>query len=160
MDQCGAVSVLGNGLAKALDVPVGTGDELRRQRPRRSRRVATAPRQNLLQVGYIDWNGFGGASGRTIATTDDNGGNTVIIDFTWTGTYTINADGTGTLSVSPFITDASCTPAQLAGVCATFEGTETYAFAASKSRPSMYLAGTDNAGGGAKIFMAGQAKVQ
>jgi hypothetical protein len=122
--------------------------------------VASAPRQDVLRVGYIEWNGFGDASGRTIATTDDNTGSTVIINFQWLGTYTVNSDGTGTLSITPFVTDADCTPAQAAGICATFEGPETYNFAMSKSRQRMFLVETDNVGGGAKIFLRGRAQRQ
>ncbi len=122
--------------------------------------VATAPRQNVLRVGYIHWDGAGGASGRTIATTDDNSGNTVVIDYTWTGAYTVNPDGTGTLNVtSTAITDANCTPAQLAGVCATLEGPETYALVINKGAGVVSLNETDNVGG-AKIFMTGQATRQ
>lgn len=131
--------------------------------------VATAPRQDILRVGFIHLDGLGNADGRTIATTADNTGNTVIIDFTWTGTYTLNqdpytllpsGDGTGTLSITPTVTDASCTPRQSPGVCATFEGNQTYAFVFSKRTGQISLNETDNAGGGAKIFLTGDATRQ
>jgi hypothetical protein len=121
--------------------------------------VASAARQDVLKVGLIDFNGIGSASGRTVATTDDNAGQTVVIDFTWTGSYTVNADGTGTLSITPAVSDTSCTPAQPAGVCATFEGAETYAFTMSKRLTTISFLETDNAGG-AKIFARGEAILQ
>lgn len=130
--------------------------------------VAGAPRQDVLRVGQMLFNGAGGVTGHTIATTDDNAGNTVVIDFVWSGTYFINADGTGTLTVidpSPTMTDGNCTPATgtpalVPGACATFEGPETYAIVIIPKRGRVYLAETDNAGGGAKIFMAGKADFQ
>jgi len=122
--------------------------------------VATAPRQDVLRVGFISWDGLGMATGGVIATTDDNAGNTIIINFQWFGTYTVNSDGTGTLAVTPVVDDADCTPAQPPGDCATFEGSETYNFVMSKSRQRMFLIQTDNVGGGAKIFMRGRARMQ
>ncbi len=130
--------------------------------------IAGAPRQDVLRVGQMSFNGAGGVNGHTIATTDDNAGNTVVIDFNWTGSYFINADGTGTLSItdpSPSMTDANCTPAAGTpplnpGDCANFEGPETYAIAIVPKRGRVYLTETDNAGGGAKIFMAGEANYQ
>src|SRR5205823_2817554 len=62
--------------------------------------VCTAPRQDILRVGVITFNGSGGVTGRTIATTDD-GQSTVVKDFNVSGTYTMNPDGTGTLSIAP-----------------------------------------------------------
>ncbi len=131
--------------------------------------VATAPRQDILRVGFMHLDGLGNADGRTIATTANNTGNTVIIDFTWTGTYTLNqdpytlvpsGDGTGTLSITPSVTDASCTPRQSPGVCATFEGNQTYAFVVSRRTGQISLNETDNVGGGAKIFLTGDATRQ
>jgi hypothetical protein len=130
--------------------------------------VAGAPRQDVLRVGQMLFNGAGGVTGHTIATTDDNAGNTVIIDFVWSGTYFINSDGTGTLTIidpSPTMTDANCTPATgtpalSPGACATFEGGETYAIVIVPKRGRVYLAETDNAGGGAKVFMFGKADFQ
>jgi hypothetical protein len=121
--------------------------------------VSTAPRQDILRVGVITFDGFGLVSGHVLATTDDNAGSTVTIDYTISGTYTINSDGTGTLAITPaFIDDTSCTPAQPPGDCATFEGTETYAFVMSKSRLRLHLMQTDNSGGGGKIFLRGVAE--
>jgi hypothetical protein len=123
--------------------------------------VASAPRQDVMRVGLITFDGFGTAYGRMIATTDDNSGQTVVVDYQWFGAYTMNSDGTGTVSVTPLpLTDANCTPAQTPGVCATFEGPESYAFSLSKSRQQLNLIQTDNSGGGAKIFLFGTAAAQ
>src|SRR5207244_7712060 len=88
-----------------------------------------------------------GVTGHTIATTDD-GQSTVVKDFNFSGTYTMNTDGTGTLSIAPTVATAD-------------EGPETYAFVLNKgdvNRPSTVdLAETDNTGGGAKIFLTGKA---
>src|SRR5947207_1022560 len=62
--------------------------------------VCTAPRQDILRVGVITFDGSGGVTGRTLATTD-NGQSTVVKDFNFSGTYTVNPDGTGTLLISP-----------------------------------------------------------
>ena len=121
--------------------------------------VTAAPRQNVMRVGYIDWDGLGNIlNARAFEVTDDNNGNTIVIDFVWTGTYTVNADGTGTLTVATATaTDASCTPAQLPGICATLVGApETYNLVVSKRYSSVSLVETDNSGG-AKIFLNGEA---
>jgi len=100
-------------------------------------------------------------TGHTIATTDD-GATTVVIDFTFSGTYTLNADGTGNLTIaSVTVDDTSCTPVQpVAGDCATFEGPETYAFVVNNhgAEKLVSLIQTDNEGGGAKIFLTGEAR--
>jgi hypothetical protein len=122
--------------------------------------VIAAPRQDVLRVGVLSVDAKGGVSGHTIATTDD-GLTTVVIDFTFSGTYTLNDDGTGTLSIGTVnVTDASCAPAQAASACATFEGPETYAFVVNNhgEEKSLDLIETDNEGGGAKIFLTGEAK--
>jgi hypothetical protein len=122
--------------------------------------VVSAPRQDVLRVGTLALDGKGGFVGHTIATTDD-GLTTVVIDFTTAGTYTVNSDGTGALAVTTVnVTDASCVPAQAAGVCATFEGPETYAFVVNSHAADKLLSliQTDNDGGGAKIFLTGDAK--
>jgi hypothetical protein len=119
--------------------------------------VLTAPRQDILRVGTFTLDGKGKVSGHTIATTDD-GATTVVIDFMFTGTYTLNSDGTGMLNISPVdIKDTSCTPAT--SDCATFEGPETYAFVINRhgDQKVLSLIQTDNEGGGAKIFLTGEA---
>ena len=129
--------------------------------------VATAPRQDVLRVGVFKTDGKGGLTGRTIATTDD-GLSTVVIDFNWTGTYAVstNGDGTGTMTINaPTAANInSCMSgdgAPLSG-CEAYEGTETYAFvvSGSKQEHTLNLIETDNAGGGAKIFMHGTATLQ
>jgi hypothetical protein len=120
--------------------------------------VVTAPRQDILRVGTFTAD-KGNVTGHTIATTDD-GLTTVVIDFTWSGTYTVNADGTGKLDITAVtVTDASCAPAQPAGMCATFEGPESYAFVVNNhgEEKKVSLIQTDNVGGGAKIFLTGEA---
>src|SRR5437588_3421802 len=109
--------------------------------------VCSAPRQDILRVGVITFDGSGGVTGHTLSTTDD-GQSTVVKDFNFSGTYTVNPDGTGTLSISPTAPIAD-------------EGPETYFFVLNKgdvNRPSTVdLAETDNTGGGAKIFLTGKA---
>src|SRR5438105_1322853 len=109
--------------------------------------VCSAPRQDILRVGVITFDGSGGVTGHTIATTDD-GQTTVVKDFNFSGTYTVNPDGTGTLTISPTAPIAD-------------EGPETYSFVLNNgdaTRPSTVdLAETDNDGGGAKIFLTGKA---
>jgi len=124
--------------------------------------VVTAPRQDILRVGTFVADKNGTLSGHTIATTDD-GLTTVVIDFTWSGTYQVNSDGTGTLAITTVhVSDTSCAPAQAAGQCATFEGPETYAFVINNHGDEKLVAliETDNVGGGAKIFLTGEASRQ
>jgi hypothetical protein len=122
--------------------------------------VVDAPRQDILRVGTFTSDGRGHITGHTIATTDD-GLTTVVINFTWTATYTVSSDDTGHMHVvSVNVDDASCTPAQTAGTCATFEGPEDYAFVINThgAEKLVSLIQTDNNGGGAKIFLAGEAR--
>lgn len=122
--------------------------------------IATAPPQDILRVGVFTADGNGNLTGRTIATTDD-GLITVVIDFTWTATYTVNPDGTGKLSITPG-TISSCVNGDGVAVtgCAAFEGPETYAFVLNRHGEDklVSLIQTDNDGGGAKIFLTGEAK--
>jgi hypothetical protein len=121
--------------------------------------VVSAPRQDILRVGTFT--AYDGAiSGHSIATTDD-GLTTVVIDYTFSGTYTMNPDGTGQVTIDTVtVADGSCTPAQAPGDCATFEGSESYAFVLNQhgEDKTLDLIQTDNDGGGAKIFLTGQAK--
>lgn len=111
--------------------------------------LSSAPRQDIMRVGVFTADGAGHiTNGHTIATTDTNDGVTKVIDFIWTGTYTVNADGTGTLTIKdPGVAD---------------EGAETYAFVINwkGENKTLDLIQTDNVGGGAKIFMKGQARKQ
>jgi hypothetical protein len=104
--------------------------------------VNTAPRQDILRVGVLRFDGNGGVTGRFVATTDD-GITTVVKDFTVTGTYTVDADGMGTLSIAPNPAVAD-------------EGPETYALVINTRVKSLNLTQTDNDGGGAKIFLTGE----
>jgi hypothetical protein len=124
--------------------------------------VTTAPRQNLMRVGEMNFDGFSGVTGHAITTTDDNSGNTIIIDYKWSGTYTVFADGTGTLTMVPEnpFPDFNCTPAQAPGVCATLVATESYAMVIAQRRVKIFLNQTDNSSNQAKIFMTGEAAIQ
>lgn len=125
--------------------------------------VASAPRQDILRVGVFTADGAGHLTGHTIATTDD-GLTTWIIDFTWAGTYTVSADGTGTISMNPTDSEVinSCVDGDGAAVvgCEAAEGAETYAFVLNRhgEQKGLSLIQTDNAGGGAKIFLTGEAR--
>jgi hypothetical protein len=124
--------------------------------------IATAPRQDILRVGVMTSDGKGNLTGRTIATTDD-GITTVVIDFNWTGSYTVstNGDGTGTLTInaptSEDINSCKSGDGTPLGGCASFEGAETYSFVISGNNHEKVLSliETDNASGGAKIFLTG-----
>ena len=124
--------------------------------------VTAALRQNVMRVGYIDWDGLGNIlNARAFEVTDDNNGNTIVIDFMWTGTYTVNPDGTGTLTVATAtvpLGDAGCTPAQPPGVCAGLVAPgETYSLVVGKRYSTVSLAETDHPVAGAKIFLNGEA---
>jgi len=125
-----------------------------------------APRQDILRVGVFTSDGVGNLTGHTLATTDDNTGNTVLINFTWKGSYTVNSDGTGTLTVSGDPTKlilTSCTDQTIpASVTCdlSWEGAETYSIVLSAGNTTIDMVETDNSGGGAKIFLTGQAKKQ
>lgn len=123
--------------------------------------VAAAPRQDFMRVGFFAFNGLGNLNtSAIISTTDDNTGSTIVIKFNSIGTYTMNSDGTGTITLTPVVNDTSCTPAQPIGVCATFEpAPQTFAFALSKSTQKMFLMSTNTATG-AKIFQLGYAQAQ
>lgn len=140
--------------------------------------LGTAPRQDILRVGVFEADGKGNLSGRTIATTDTNAGATWVITFNWTGNYTVNPDGTGFFSINA-ISNLVCTDMTVAhsgatphpatpggtpflgnaGTCpADVEGHEDYAFVFSaRGGKRMEFIQTDNAGGGSKIFLTGQA---
>ncbi len=120
----------------------------------------TAPRQDILRVGAFTSGGGGAVTGHTLATTDDNNGYTVLIDFTWKGSYTVNSDGTGTLTVSS-VSLTSCRDESGPITCdSNWEGAETYSIVLSAGNTTIDMVQTDNSGGGAKIFLTGQAKKQ
>jgi hypothetical protein len=112
--------------------------------------VNTAPRQDILRVGVITFDRNGNVTGHVLATTD-NGTTTMVLDFNFTGTYTVNTDGTGTLSITPSSGNISV-PGE-----GTVENAETYSIVINKGGGSVDLAETDNTGGGAKIFLTGKA---
>ena len=139
--------------------------------------LASAPRQDILRVGHFLADGEGNLRGRTLATTDTNTGDTWIVQFTWTGNYTLNPDGTGFFSINE-VGDLVCTqmtgehsgstphPTAADGLplagnipCPEdVEGHEDYAFVfTARGGKSMEFIQTDNAGGGSKVFMTGVA---
>jgi len=124
---------------------------------------ATGVRQDVARVGTFSvapGNNNNTISGHSIATSDD-GATTVVIDFTWSGTFTVNDDGTGSLNIDTVnVTDASCTPAQAAGACAGFEHPETYAFVLDNhgDEKQIGLIETDNTVGAGKNFLTGDAE--
>lgn len=125
--------------------------------------VAGAPRQDLVRAGVFTASAGTITLGHTLATTDTNAGATWKVDFNWTGTYTLNADCTGTLTITPaasagwVCTDMTlATPAPVTCL-GTEEGSETYSIAVSLTNGRVELSETDNNGGGAKIFLAGEA---
>jgi hypothetical protein len=142
--------------------------------------VSGAPRQDILRVGLFTADGNGGLSGHTIATTDTNQGKTWLVTFDWMGKYVVNADGTGYFSVdtvanmvctdmtvnhnalTPHPVTTGGTPLAANVACpADIEGHEDYAFVFSTPGGKKFeFIETDNAGGGAKIFMTGSATRQ
>jgi hypothetical protein len=140
--------------------------------------LATAPRQDLLRVGWFIADGKGNLEGKTIATTDTNDGQTWIITFDWRGKYTVAADGTGFFSIDA-ISNLVCTNMTVSHTGATphpapsggtpgpgnvtcppgVEGHEDYAFVFSVPQGKrIEFIQTDNAGAGAKIFLTGVAR--
>ena len=70
--------------------------------------VATVPRQTFLRVGVFTADAEGGLSGNATSTTDDSRGETWLVTFSWKGSYTVNADGTGAFTIDTF-GDLVCT---------------------------------------------------
>ena len=127
--------------------------------------VDTAPRQDILRVGIFTADGVGNITGRSIATTDD-GLVTIKIDFNWKGTYALDLQGLGEIVINaPIAADInSCVNGDNVAVvtpptCDTFEGAERYAIVVNTHGDDkvVELIQTDNAGGGAKIFLTGEA---
>ncbi len=123
--------------------------------------VIGAPRQNVMRVGYLEFNGVGAiVPGTVLAYTDNTLGEPISMQFQWVGTYTIGSDGIGTINVTPVVNPATaCTPADAS--CGSFQSPETYAFVASKSRQHLMLIQTNNLRGtGAVIYQRGTAQKQ
>ena len=121
--------------------------------------------QSLVRAGAFNSNGMGGLLGHTQTTVTDQSGKTELVNYTWGGSYTLNGDMTGTLTIIPASASAwTCTDTTVSpptsGPCVGNEvGTETYALSVSSTYTLMNMIETDNntAVSGAKIFMAGQA---
>ena len=140
--------------------------------------LASATRQDILRVGVFTAEGDGNLKGHTIATTDTNTGVTWMITFDWTGKFAMNADGIGFFSVNTIsnmvctdmtVNHTGATPhpvttggTPLAGnvACPTdAEGHEDYAFVfTTRGGKRLEFIQTDNAGGGAKVFLTGVAE--
>lgn len=127
---------------------------------------STTPRQDILRVGVFTADGNGNLTGRTIATTDD-GATTIKIDFTWTGTYTVDSEGLGEIVINAPVAGniLSCVNGDNVAVptpptCDTYEGAERYAIVVNQHGEDKLISmiQTDNVGGGAKIFLTGEAK--
>jgi len=141
--------------------------------------VSNAGRQDIVRVGTFYADGCGNISltgpiapAHTLATTDTNSGDTWLINFTWTGAYTVNPDLTGTLTITPTEACTTCTlpigtspccydETTLGPACTACvgneENTETYSISISASNGRVELSETDNSFGQAKIFMIGEA---
>ncbi len=156
--------------------------------------VGVAPRQNVLRVGVFTSDGCGNITyGHTFATTDTSAGDTWLLNFTWTGAYTLNADLTGTLNTTPNGVNGACTSGAppYPYACCTGPGTgtcpgpnwictdttvasptpnncgagfvgneeqpESYSISVSTTNGRVEFSETDDTGGGAKIFMVGEA---
>jgi len=138
--------------------------------------VGGAQRQDVLRVGVFTSDCAGNLTGHTLATTDTNNGDTWLIDFNWTGTYTLNSDLTGTLTITPTHPENSCTAetSDTGCLCASpfntssctpytgsiEEGAESYSISVSTTNGRVELSETDNTSGGAKIFLVGEATRQ
>ena len=119
--------------------------------------VALAPleKMSVVRTGALYADGLGNVTGHTQTTINDQRGNTTLVDYPWTGTYTLNGDLAGTLSITP--APASywlCTPPGCSGIEV---GPESYAISVSLTYDSLNMIETDNIGGGGRIFMTGQA---
>ncbi len=116
---------------------------------------------SLVRTGALNADGLGHVTGHTQTTVNDQYGNTLLVDYLWTGTYTLNADLAGTLNITPVAANNwLCT--DMSGPTATTcwgneVGPESYAISLSLSYEILNMVETDNIGGGGKIFMTGQA---
>jgi len=118
--------------------------------------VGSAPLQNmsLVRTGALDADGLGHVSGHTQTTINDQYGNTSLVDYRWTGTYTLNGDLAGTLNITPVPADGwLCTDMSgpTATTCTGTEvGPESYAISLSLTYDTLNMVETDNIGGAAK----------
>ncbi len=126
--------------------------------------VGSAPLQkmSLVRTGVLQADGLGGVTGHTQTTVDDQYGNTLLVDYLWTGTYTLNGDLAGILSITPVPANYwLCTDMNVPTTCSGTEvGPESYAISLSLTYDILNMVETDNIGGGGKIFMTGQALKQ
>ncbi|PYM37079.1 MAG: hypothetical protein DME17_08460 [Candidatus Rokuibacteriota bacterium] len=125
--------------------------------------LATAPYQDILRVGILAIDENCALTATVRATVDDNTGTTRLVIFTWTG-VAFPAGDLGELRVRPG--RPACFDSTLftfsggkppTGCPAAVEGDEEYAYVVVHGH-GLDLIQSDNAGGGAKIFMTGRAE--
>lgn len=156
--------------ATAAGSPVGISDPAGVEPP-------YPPLQNMsvVRTGTFTANGnnpTGGMTGHSQTLVSDQYGTTTLkVDYHWGGSYTLNADMTGTLIINPAISSFTCTDETTGSTtsCSGYEvGPETYAISYSVINGVLNMVETDNnarsgnaatlsGAGGAKIFMTGQA---
>ncbi len=122
----------------------------------------TVQKMSVVRTGALYADGLGNVAGDTQTTINDQYGNTTLVDYAWTGTYTLNGDLAGTLNITPVSANNwLCTGmngGSSPGPCSGTEvGPESYAISLSVTQDSFNMVETDNSGGGGKIFMTGQA---
>ena len=125
----------------------------------------TTVSQTINRVGVITADAKGGLTGHSISVLDD-GTNVTIIDYNWSGTYTINSDGTGTVTFNaPKPADINqCRDGSGAviGGCSELVGQEKFSFAIVSGQKSSTLAliQTDPPVGSPRLFLRGTATTQ
>ena len=125
--------------------------------------IAPLPKMSLVRTGALYADGLGNVSGHTQTTVNDQFGNTTLVDYPWTGTYTLNGDLAGTLNITPVSPPSTWLCTTMSGgaspyPCTGIEvGPESYAISLSLTYDSLNMIETDNNAGGGKIFMTGQA---
>ena len=121
--------------------------------------------QTINRLGVIDADGKGGLSGHSISVLDD-GTNITIIDYKWTGTYTIQPDGTGTMTINApapsDINDCRSGAGDTVGGCSALVGQEKFAFVmiSGSKTDSLGLIQTDGPVGSPRLLLRGAANSQ
>lgn len=113
--------------------------------------------EDILRVGVFTADGESNIHGRTLATTGSG-----LIDFTWTGTYHINSDGTGMVMINdPQLSEQFCL--DMATSMSVFEpcsidreGAEAYAIVVNRHDGDDKTVDLIQAAGGGRLF-TGQA---
>jgi hypothetical protein len=153
--------------ALAQDYTAGTYTLL--MRPAASFFNATPIRQDVLRIGVLKMDGYGNASGRITATSIDNTGATWIIDFNFTGPYTLHPDGTGYLKINPTAAGMVCQnsttiPVTPVACPVGVEPSQLFAFVFGFNHfdsKEIFLTEVSNVNAGtSKVFLTGVAKLQ